>query len=590
MKKIYFAVTLLLSVVAVSCQREASFDDKQVGENALVLSMQGSAPTRAADEVSVQKGALIELTDAETSQKFVLEETIEDLNSAWAPVTKGTPVYTENVGVLYEKMIAHVGSSDYDFYSMDNSEGSTDGKMVDGGWRYQCSNFTGWPANASESTSLDFYLLMPTTGNGITGTPTYGKTTDNDLSITFNYQSETTAAAQKDLILAARTITKKEATDNRVNGVSVLFNHALTGVKFAIANYDANKKITIKSISFNGLYDGGKCTIIPAKENNYRDKPTEEYSSSDGRVVWESLTKSGNALKAGGADGFGAPVNYSGGSFSDNGNYPSTFSDAGAKNNLNDGNATQTFWLIPQTMSADVTLTIVYTCGTDKEKTGVFEFGKALNTGTAESPSYVEWKAGELRTYTIKVDDVNVAITDQFTTSTKNNVVITNTGATEVYIRAAIMGQWVDPSGNPVFGYTDFKTGDESGQPASIPSWYQDYMSHRDNTQGYFGKFEGLPGENWVIGSDGYYYYTLPVAPSGHPTPLFTSYTINEDNRPPMRVGGKWVDTNLLIDIATQAIAAKQKGSGNTLTYIPYNEAWQNAEIVASEAQAVTVQ
>ena len=581
MKKIYFAVTLLLSVVAVSCQREASFDDKQVGENALVLSMQGSAPTRAADEVSVQKGALIELTDAETSQKFVLEETIEDLNSAWAPVTKGTPVYTENVGVLYEKMIAHVGNNDYDFYSMDNSEGSTDGKMVDGGWRYQCSNFTGWPANASESTSLDFYLLMPTTGNGITGTPTYGKTTDNDLSITFNYQSETTAAAQKDLILAARTITKKEATNNRVNGVSVLFNHALTGVKFAIANYDANKKITIKSISFNGLYDGGKCTIIPAKENNYRDKPTEEYSSSDGRVVWESLTKSGNALKAGGDGGFGAPVNYSGGSFSDNGNYPSTFSDAGAKNNLNDGNATQTFWLIPQTMSDAVTLTIEYTCGSDTKKTGVFEFGKALKTASG----YVEWKAGELRTYTIKVDDVNVSITDQFTTSTKNNVVITNTGATEAYIRAAIIGQWVDPSGNPVFGYTDFKTGDESGQPATIPSWYQDYI----NNGTYYGSFADLPGDDWVKGLDGYYYYTEPVASGATTTPLFTSYTINETNRPEMKVGGQPTKTNLLIDIATQAIAAKQKGSGNTLTYIPYDEAWANAKDVASKAQTLTV-
>lgn len=579
MKKIYFAVTLLLSVVAVSCQREASFDDKEIGENALVLSMQGSASTRAADEVSVQKGTLIELTDAETSQKFVFEETIEDLNSAWAPATKGTPVYTENVGVLYEKMIAHVGSSNYDFYSMDNEEGKTDGSMVAGGWRYQCSNFTGWPADATDATSLDFYLLMPTTGNGISGTPTYGKT-GNDLSIEFNYQSETTAAAQKDLILAARTITKKEAMDNRVNGVSVLFNHALTGVKFAIANYDASKKITIKSISFNGLYDGGKCTIIPAKENNYRDKPTEEYSSSDGRVAWPNanLTKSGKALKAG---EFGAPVNYSGGSFSKNGKYPSSFSDKGATNNLNDGDATQTFWLIPQTMSDDVTLTIEYTCGSETTKTGVFEFGKALKTASG----YVEWKAGELRTYTIKVDDVNVSITDQFTTSTKNNVVITNTGATEAYIRAAIIGQWVDPSGNPVFGYTDFKTGDESGQPATIPSWYQDYTSGGT----YYGTFVGLPGDDWVKGSDGYYYYTKPVASGAPTTPLFTSYTINDKNRPIMKVGGKPTPTNLLIDIATQAIAAKQKGSGDKLSYIPYDEAWKNAKDVASKAQTLTV-
>ena len=197
----------------------------------------------------------------------------------------------------------------------------------------------------------------------------------------------------------------------------------------------------------------------------------------------------------------------------------------------------------------------------------------------------MEWKAGELRTYTIKVDDVNVSITDQFTTSTKNNVVITNTGATEAYIRAAIIGQWVDPSGNPVFGYTDFKTGDESGQPATIPSWYQDYTSGGT----YYGTFKDLPGDDWVKGSDGYYYYTEPVASGATTTPLFTSYTINDKNRPSMKVGGQPKKTNLLIDIATQAIAAKQKGSGDKLSYIPYDEAWANAKDVASKAQTLTV-
>lgn len=594
MKKIYIALAALAAVTLISCEREKSFGDERIGENALVLSMRGGAPTRAAEEVAVvKKGATINFGQDENGTMLILEETIQDLNATWAPATKGTPAYTENVGVLYEKMGAHVGSSDYEFYSMDNSEGSASGSMVNGGWRYVCDNFTGWPANATDESSLDFYLWMPKADNGIKTTPAveYGKNDSDSLTITFGYKSPATAAAQKDLIFAARSITKAEALENRVNGVPVLFNHALTGVKFAIANYDANKMITIKSISFNGLYDEGTCTITPAKEKNYRDKPTQEYSSGDGRVVWTlSSTRGTTPLSSG---SFGAPVKFekkttndgttTGGAFTDYGNYPDSFAEGGNENNLNDGNASQTFWLIPQTMSDDVTITIVYTYGSETEKTGTFEFGKALKN--ASTGTYVQWKAGELRTYTIRVDDVNVTITDQFTATEKNNVVITNTGNTDAYIRAAIIGQWVDQSGNPVFGYTDFKSGES--ETASIPSWYQDFTSDKVGDQKYFGYFTGLPGTGWVAGSDGYYYYTSPVAPGGHPNALFTTYTVKSANIPKMRVGGKYVNTTLLIEVSTQAISAKKRNSSQN--YSTYTEAWANAQTISSEAQTIAV-
>lgn len=259
MKKIYIAMAALAAVTLFSCEQEKSFNDEKLGENTLVFSLKGAPSTRSvANNAIIEKGVTFELGTDENGNSFFMEETIQDLNAAWAPATKGTPAYTENVGVLYEKMGVHAGSSNYEFYSMDNSEGSATGTMVDDGWRYQ-GEFT-WAQGA-----YDFYFWMPTTGNGITGTPTYG-TTDEDLSITFTYQSEKKAKDQKDLIFAARNITKAEAQgDYRVNGVPVLFNHALTGVKFAIKNYDASKKITITSVSFSGLYDKGTCTIIPAK-------------------------------------------------------------------------------------------------------------------------------------------------------------------------------------------------------------------------------------------------------------------------------------------------------------------------------------
>ena len=581
MKKIIISMLAVLGTVAmVSCEQEKSFNDKTLGENALVLSLQGAPATRSAEDGAIiQKGATIPFELGDNGDKFILEETIQDLNGTWAPATKGTPVYTENVGVLYEKMGVRAGGSNYEFYSMDNAEGSATGSMTDGGWRYQ-GEFT-WAQDA-----YDFYFWMPTTDNGITGTPTYGKT-DNDLSITFSYESKTTAADQKDLIFAARNITKADAQGQyRVKGVPVLFNHVLTGVKFAIANYDSDKNISIKSVSFKGLVGSASCVVTPAVEDNYKDNRTN-YTSGTAAVVNWTIPTNPDRSKTYSSGAYADTVYYApNGSFQNNGKYPSSFSDGGNKHNLNDADATQTFWLIPQTMSEDVTLTITYTYG-GKTKTGEFAFGKLLDG--------VIWKAGELRTYTINVTDVDVTITDKFITSEKNTVEIKNTGNTDAFIRAAIIGQWVDDKGQPVFGYTNYKDGLPA--PVEIKSWQEDFESNG----GYFGSFTGLAssGSNWVRGEDGYFYYTVAVAPGkiigtapanasnaadylGNP--LFTKYTVVTNHAPTMKVGGQTVPTTLLIDVAVQAISAK-KPDGTY--YDSYTDAWANAKTIAGLADAV---
>lgn len=556
MKKIYIAMAALVAVTLFSCEQEKSFNDEKLSENTLVFTLKGAPSTRSVENSAIiEKGVTFELGTDENGNSFFMEETIQDLNAAWAPATKGTPAYTENVGVLYEKMGVRAGSSNYEFYSMDNSEGSATGEMVDGGWRYQ-GEFT-WAQDA-----YDFYFWMPTTGNGITGTPTYGKT-GNDLSITFDYKTPDTAANQKDLIFAARNITKAEALDNRVNGVPVLFNHALTGVKFAIKNYDATKKITITSVSFTGLYDVGKCTITPAKENNYRDKPTDEYSSGDGRVVWPAanLSKSGASVEIkSGTFTFdeNGPVKFEGGSFDSKGNYPASFSAAGNENNLNDKDASQTFWLIPQAMTDDVKLTIHYTFGSDEDQTWVIDFG------TIVAARGDVWKAGQLRTYTLKVDDINVHIADEISSShIKQNIAITNTGNTDAFIRATIIGNWCSPDGAAVFGYTDFV--DNPGQYVEIPSWTID-------NPGEGAAFVGLPATGWVRGKDNYFYYKTALEPGAKAPALFTSYT--PGTVPDFQLAGKPVDAHFVMEIATQAISAKKPDAS---PYASWSAAWENA-------------
>lgn len=592
MKKIYIAALVVLTTAALnSCVQEKSFKDVKIGENDIVFSMQGSATTRSAEVTPVQRGVKLELEATGSGDRFYLSETIEDLNYVSA-ATRGTPVYTENVGKMHENLGVYIKNGNNVVLNTTTGFYAMDEEMVGGGWRYQ-GEFDGWPD--SDQTPLDFYLWLPadTSGLGFKNfTP--GKT-NNNLSFSFSYTSPTTAADQQDIIFAARPISKSDADANRVNGVPVLFNHALTAVKFAIENYDTENQITIKSVSFSGLVGSATCTVTPAVENNYRDKTTEEYSSANHNVVNWVIPEDADRSTTYSSGTYADTVYYApNGSFGNKGKYPSSFSAAGNKHNLNDANATQTFWFIPQQMTDDVKLTIVYTFGNAEEVTGVLDFGKSVNKYSANKP--VVWEAGQIRTYTIRVDDVNVMIKDtvnivakhteqvldptghpfdavSYSGSTKSNVTITNTGNTDAYIRAAIIGQWLDSDGNPVFGFTDYTT----GEVALVASWYEDQFKNNTFKQ---GKFTGLPGyngtsttnHNWTLGSDGFYYYenivkegeTIPAADS-----LFTKYTVGAP--PAVKVAGGVKDVYFVMEIATQAVSAKKPdGTDYTRT-----EAWE---------------
>lgn len=629
MKKIHIVMAVLATAALASCQQEKSFEDKKIGEKDLVFSLQGSASTRSAeDAIAIRKGVIIEGEKDENGNGLIMEETIETLNDIYAPATKGTPAYTENVGKLYENLgvVIKNGSSELlnttGFYAMDD-------EMVGGGWRYQ-GEFAGWP---DAETPLDFYLWMPVSNNGIQGTPTYGTNTVDDKkvhTITFSYKtptastgSDSDAKAQQDLIFAARSLSKSGHNDALPNGASVLFKHALTGVKFAIANYDASKQITIKEVTLNNIKSQGTCTITPDLdiENSHRDIPTPTESVTDPYTSAEAVDWGTPTTPASFKSGaFGTPVSYATsttgedgkkvlGKFENGLEYPDSFAAAGATDNLNDGNASQTFWFIPQEMTDDVTLTVKYTFESATEQTWTINIGEVLKKANGNR---VYWQAGELRTYTIKLDDVNVIIDDTvtmagtvndgYTGSTKTDVVISNIGNTDAYIRAALVGQWLatvkDPETgevieeNPVFGFTDaiFELRD-------VDSWYKDQFINTTHTQGTFKGlvgYDGTTSEYWVKGADGYYYYKYPVPADTGTIPgnyinastgktvevtdeikeaqsLFSSYTIGK--APNTKIADLNVTIHFEFEIATQAISAKNTDG----SYLSMTAAWKKA-------------
>ena len=573
-KRIGFVLAVLAAALLSSCMREESFDNKTIGKNDLVFTLRKASETRSTEEMSiVRKGVTIELAADENGNKIFLEETVEDLDRVWEPVTRGTPAYTENVGVLYKNKLsvyaAGLGDAAYD---------SLDEEMVDGGWRYSHSyDKNPW----EEEDAIDFYFRMPSdmTSNGVTlGADAYGKSGDN-LTITFGYESPTEAKKQQDIIFAARNVTKKQYNKSLPNGVPVLFNHALAAVKFAITNPE---EASITSIEFTGLVGKGTCTITPASENDYHDN-TGSHSSATAANWTLDNTATGATYSSG---EFGAPVSYpNNGHFANNGNYPDSFAAEGAAqtNNLNDADATQTFWFIPQAMTDEVMLHITYTFG-ENEGEGYIEFGKAL--------AGVTWEAGQLRTYTLHVNEVNLKIEDEIDGEgivgmKKENVAITNTGNVDVFIRAAIIGQWLDENDNPVFGFTD-----EVNNLYIVESWYEDqFVSHAGqhgefvNLAGYSNLAKGTSYSNpfpangtdgsWYYSSrDNYYYFSNAVAP-GEATgePLFDTYTISKI--PEATNGAIPLDVEMYftLEIATQAITAKQS-DGSLKTW---NNAWKDA-------------
>ena len=613
MKKIYIAMALIAAAALTSCQREESFGGGTLGPDALAFRVTGTAATRAGASNFISSQS-ITLGSFDGGPELILDETVTRLDANVAPGTKGTPAYTENIGSLYGSFAGAAYKNGTSVMPDDPSDPFVyDGKKL-------------WVrANAIEPTqpeeSINYYMRMPVAMTGVTNvqyeTPAAGK-------ISFTFESPATASAQQDILFAARPLTTEQWKDyGRENGVPILFHHALTGIKFRVGNDDSELSedgmdINITKVEFAGLYKNGTCVVTPRDEKNgetamdYKDNKTGDYSSSsDGVVAWTPTGSRPTDFVF--SQEFGeyskGTADYSGSGL------PTAFTEAGATNNLNDNNASMTFWFIPQEMDDAVKLRVTYTVkvnGATEERNFTINFGKLLNAqytanlqaqaeeGTTVSASKVTWKAGELRTYTLRIDDVNVSVTDKFTATSKTDVAITNTGNTAAYIRAAIIGQWIDKDGQPIFGYTDYVGGMPA--PVAIPSWYEDFM--RGDAEGgmYFGEFKGLAGYDsdysgkWVRGADGYFYYPDPV-PAGASIksgtasaslindPLFTEYLVDTDHIPEVKVAGELRPATLFIEVAAQAIKAPKTDDGTG--YVPYATAWEDAVTAAQSAPKV---
>lgn len=109
-----------------------------------------------------------------------------------------------------------------------------------------------------------------------------------------------------------------------------------------------------------------------------------------------------------------------------------------------------------------------------------------LCCAVAGTVAYLVTSTGPV-TNTFTPASVTTQVEETFDGTTKSDVQIKNTGNIDAYIRAAVIVNWADENGNVYGGAT--------------PEARKDYnISYNES--------------DWFQGSDGYWYYTKPVAPN----------------------------------------------------------------------------
>lgn len=613
MKKKYLAIVCVACVgLFWACvEEEHPAEDVKLGKNDIVFVLKNVHETRSEKKTDPAINTY-ELKAPSIGKMLYLDETVSSIDRAFQPshITRGTPAYTENVAALY-------GSFNGVAYK-NTSEIIEDGAFTAEGdiWTRRFDGRDPW----GDEEELFFFMRMPGEQSGVTGNYTYST---SDGTIQFKYTTPSFAKEQQDILFAGRSVTKAEAQSKE--GASIFFHHALTGVKFRMGNeldlddWNGNRVKTrtfITKVEFIGLKDSGTCTVTPTKENDGYTNQEGIYSSASA-VAWNGLSSSNETI----SQSFGDDDIVDYGTDTPAYEFPESFYDYnknvgdkdGLDKNLNDTEASMTFWLIPQTLDENVKIKVyVKVVNGEDVNNGPDGEGTICVLDLGSKLAGKSWKAGELRTFTIKPDVVGIKIDDEMTNgnTVKEKVVIKNLGNVKEYVRVNIIGNWVgEVQTSPnvyagpsvLMGYPNAeKDGDGNyTNHTLIPTWNdKDFVwngsTKQYTTPGYpttgYGTFVGLPEKGtdsapgaavgkWIR-HDKYYYYMEPIGPgdSINPTtePLFEKYTIGPS--PAFWIadgtGERLLARNvhLEMDVMVQAIRVPVNGNGQD---IDYETAWK---------------
>ena len=557
------AIALLLAVA--SCREEPIPENgsntepgTETSTDMVVKFSIGSAETKAVASVSRVSMAMdpIDLSEASGIEGLTLTETVTALDGAYAPVTKGTPIFTENLDQFGFNLQVSAYTDGEDFVNWGNkdveykydetnkywwhnySEGTADGNL-----RWPDNNTLIFAIKTPDSPGYTYsYSTNSVTVGSVTGTGVGTLSVSNYATPKDETDAGNDAEYQNDILYS----TKKMVKDQENN--KVLLYHALTGVKFKINNTanDSGVKITgISRVEFKNLIAEGSFTVKPAYEGYGTGSNADNaYPNSSKVVKWDCSTVRKNfSQNFTGDEQKGMDLSSEGSKY----DFPDIFDNAAANlNNLNDADASKTFFFIPQPISNVVTLAVTYTYtvndGDTKTATTDIAFGQAVTKNNAN----YEWLPGELRTYTLNVgDDLSISIADSITDKTrKNSLTITNTNTATCYIRVAVIGNWLTDAG------TKDIHGDDA--PIAITPCDQSVILSLVNSNKQNG---------WVKGDDNFFYYLYPLAGGKVIKPENTLFN-TLDFTTFCTFGGSGIkpykDCHLEVTVAAQAVLATE--------------------------------
>lgn len=274
--------------------------------------------------------------------------------------------------------------------------------------------------------------------------------TERKGSFTYSLPTHSTnnndATNQPDIIMAITPDQQKQNTN-----VPLTFHHALAAVAFKIGTMPANTTIT--SISINNVLSSGSCSFDYSNDQNEN-------------VVFTWSNQQGEN------------------------DYTQTFNKSASEQDKNISTDATTFMMIPQTLPATAELSIEMTIN-----------GKEYTLTKTIKDLIEKWEADHKYTFTISVPaQIEVSVEDEVDGNEKSDLHITNTGINDGYIRAAIVGYWVDQNGNILVPWNESD-----------------------------GTFSGFNNLDWFKGSDGFYYHKKVVAKGETTSKLFEKYTLTAD-------------------------------------------------------------
>lgn len=349
-------------------------------------------------------------------------------------------------------------------YLDDGSEFMKNQKVINQGGDWSYAPIKYWPQNQSVH-----FFGYASNKSGALVIPPVCQINGDTYTGTFSYvlpqhgSDNKDAENQPDLVFSIVPNQSKQT-------VHLLFYHALSAIQFKVEELpeDVNLENTDWNISLANVSTSGDCT--------YTGGPTLSYQ-------WTNTNTSGT--------------------------YTQQYSFKSLKNGIS---AAQTFMMIPQTLEK-ATLKIAFTYAGNN-----YTFEKALDSFNSG-----QWEANKKYTYVISISEaVEVDITDAVNENVKSNVVIKNTGLSDAYIRATIVGYWENADGNVV-----------------------DWWDSADTNDGTFA-YAANRNDYWIQQGD-FYYYKYPIKVGATPTvPLFESYTLTKTDAP--------AGATLKLNIVVQAV------------------------------------